>query len=273
MATLSVPPSEHEQTPRAMHLGGVFFWGAVLLLIVGIVAYLVIGFGLDHFTDADAARVLERQKILSDRVTEDNKYLQDKPSWFKKDAGLVRVPIDEAMAMTLPVLQANKPHPAYPISQSPPQNAGAPTSPDKGAAPGAAAGPGKTNDINPSASNPTVGQSSPAPAAPSTTPAPATAASNAPAAPSPSPTVAPAATNNANNPGKPPIPGTQAQPSAPPVETNTSGAVPSAAPGAQAAPLTHPPGQPTPTGTASPASGSTPTPNPQEPGASPAGTP
>lgn len=272
MATLSVPPSEQEQLPRATALGGIFFWGAVLLLVTGIVTYVVIGVGLDNFTDADATRVLERQKILQDRVTDDNKYLHDKPGWFKKDAGLVRVPIDEAMAMTLPVLQATKPHPAYPIAQSPPQNSGAPTSPDKGPTPGAAAGPGKTNDINPSASNPTVGQASPAPAPVSTTPAPATDASNAPAAaPKPAPTAAPAATNNSSNPGNPPIPGSQAQPSAAPVETNTSGMVPTATPatGAQAAPLT----QPTPAATASPASTGTPTPNPQEPGASPAGTP
>ena len=238
MATLSVPPSEHEQAPRATALGGVFFWGAMLLLIMGIVAYLVIGFGIDHFTDADAARVLERQKILQDRVTEDYKYLHDKPSWFKKDAGLVRVPIDEAMAMTLPVLQASKPHPAYPIAQSPPQNASAPTSPDKGQT--APPPPGKTNDNAPAASNPTVGQ----------------------------PALGPG--NNSNNPGNPPVPGTQLQPPAPPAQTNTSGAVPAASPAAQAAPLINPPA---PAATVSPAAAATPTPNPQSPGASPAGTP
>ena len=114
MATLSVPPpDQREQTPpRLTAYGSVFFWGAALLLIVGLLAYVIIGFGVDHFTDAEATRVLERQKILADRNTEDTKYLHDKPGWFKKEAGLVRVPIDEAMAMTLPVLQAAKPHPA-----------------------------------------------------------------------------------------------------------------------------------------------------------------
>ena len=320
MATLSVPPTEPRgQTLRPTAFGGIFGWGAVLLLLVGILAYVFIVWGgVDHFTDADATRVLERQKILQDRVTEDYKYLHDAPSYFKKDAGLVRVPIDEAMKMTLADLQKIKPHPAYPISQSPPQNAGAPTSPDKGAGQDIKT-PGKTNDNNPTASNPTVGQPSPAPVAPSTTPAPATSASNAPASPAPAakatepaptpatspvptampsattaptatvpptPTPAPtntpytsagpAATNNANNPGNPPIPGTQAQPSAPPMETNTSGVVtPTPAPSAadtKPEPLTNPAAAAT-SATPAPAAGSTPTPNPQEPGASPAGTP
>ncbi len=256
MATLSAPPPEQRaQTLRSTAFGAIFGWGAVLLLLVGILAYVFIVWGgLDHFTDADAARVLERQKILQDRVTEDQKYLHDAPSYFKKDAGLIRVPIDEAMKITLADLQKIKPHAAYPIAQSPPQNSGAPTSPDKGAGQDLKT-PGKTNDNNPDASNPTVGQSSPAPA-PVATPAPATSASNAPASPAPAPSApattpapaannaptpvptntpytsaGPAANNNADNPGKPPIPGTQAQPSAPPVETNTSGALaPSATP-------------------------------------------
>ena len=312
MAILSVPPTEREQPPRLLALGSVFFWGAALLLIVGLLTALVIGWGgEDHFTDADAARVLERQKILQDRVTEDYKYLHDKPSWFKKDAGLVRVPIDEAMAMTLTALQTAKPHPAYPIAQSPPQNSGAPTSPDKGAGQDAKTA-GKTNDNNPPASNPTVGQPSPAPVV-AQTPAPATAASNAPAAtplpvpapasvsapaaaPVPTPSAAPAvnvtptpaatatpytsagptANNNANNPGTPPIPGKEAQPAAPPAATNTSGPVATATPaasGAQPAPLTNPPAQPTPEVTASPASAATPIPNQPTPGITPASTP
>ena len=282
MATLSVPPPEREQTLRSTAFSGVFFWGAFGLLLVGLLAYvLIVWIGVDHFTDADAARVLERQKILQDRVTEDYKYLHDKPSYFKKEAGLVRVPIDEAMRMTLADLQKIKPHPAYPIAQSPPQNSSAPTSPDKGAGQNIKT-PGKTNGNAPAASNPTVGQASPAPVAPSTTPAPVTAASNAAPAASAAPSPTPAASNNANNPGNPPVPGAQAQPPAPAAETNTSGTVvpatpvtpPAAAPGAQAAPLTNPPAQPTPEATATPASStSTPTPNPQAPGASPAGTP
>lgn len=262
MATLSVPPPEREQTLRSTAFSGVFFWGAFGLLLVGLLAYvLIVWVGVDHFTDADAARVLERQKILQDRVTEDYKYLHDKPSYFKKEAGLVRVPIDEAMRMTLKDLQKIKPHAAYPIAQSPPQNSSAPTSPDKGAGQDIKT-PGKTNENAPAASNPTVGQASPAPVAPG--------------APAPAPV------NNASNPGTAPVPGTQAQPSAPAAQTNTSGTVvpatpvtpPAAAPGAQAAPLISPPAQPTPETTATPAaSTSTPTPNPPAPGASPAGTP
>ena len=50
-------------------------------------------------------------------MTEDYKYLHDAPGLVQaKDKGLVRVPIDEAMRMTLPLLQADKPHAAYPIA-------------------------------------------------------------------------------------------------------------------------------------------------------------
>ncbi len=236
---------------------------AVVLLLVGALAWFVFGIGTGDFVDSDAKRMLERQKILADRNTEDAKLLHDPASWLAKDKGIVRVPMDRAVEMTIADLQkvqrAEQPHPAYPLKQSPPQPANAPTSPDKGA--------GATDaTVAPAASNPTVGQPSPAPVT-APTPAPATSASNAPAAPtpaapasapSPSPaaTAVPAATpqgvaapspdNNANNPGNPPIPGTSVQPAAPTPATAA---------------------------TAAPATGSKPEPLMTTPGAGPAGTP
>lgn len=283
---LSPVTTEHPSAPATPPATG---WGlfrgatvvAVVLLLVGALAWFVFGIGTGNFVDSDAKRVLERQKILADRNTEDTKLLHDPASWLAKDKGIVRVPIDRAVEMTIPDLQKVQPHPAYPLTQSPPQPANAPTSPDKGAGATTAA-------VAPSASNPTVGQPSPAPVT-AATPAPATSASNAPAAPAnppaapaasapaPAPSAVPAATpmgvpapspdNNANNPGNPPVPGTSAQPAAP-------APAPTAAPatGAKPEPLTPPP---TPTGTATPAASeaTTPTPSVTTPGASPAGTP
>lgn len=301
MALLPVTESEHaHSSPTAKT--AVSAWSllrgalvvAILLLLVGALAWFVFGIGTGNFVDSDAKRVVERQKILADRNTEDAKLLHDPASWLAKDKGIVRVPIDRAVEMTIPELQKVEPHPAYPLKQSPPQPANAPTSPDKGADTANAAN-------NPSASNPTVGQPSPAPVVSAPTPAPATSASNAPAAPTPAapapsaapvapatPAPTPAATavpaatpmgvpapspdNNANNPGNPPVPGTSVQPAAP-----MPNPAPTAAPatGAQPEPLTAPPAQPTPTGTTTPAAAeaTTPTPSVTTPGASPAGTP
>ena len=287
MATVShtSPPTEPRTAPGPLQTAGQFTLGVLLLAAIGLLGWLIFGSLADNFKSADATRADERRKILADRQTDDYKYLHDQPSWFAKDKKLVRVPIEEAMRMTLPELQANKPHAAYPIDTPPPDN-GAPTSPDKGVGslPGV--------NTNPTASNPTVGHPvpmpvpNPTPSQPASaksqtesTPAP-TAASPTPAAAVPMPALMPTATpmpnasaaptaappgNNDSNPGSAPIPGKEAQPVATPVPQ------PTVAPAAQDTPAATP----APAASASPANapGSTPTPGPNEPGAIPAGTP
>ena len=264
--------------PR-FHSGKAFFWGVVLILGVGFLAWLLVGyFGTDSFENLDQKRVKEREAILDKRKTEDGHYLNDPPSYFDKGKGKIRVPIDEAMQMVLPVLAANKPHAAYPLSQSPPQPAAAPSSPDKGA------GSPKDGNINPPSSNPTVGQPSPA-AAQSPTPAPRGEAAppppaNAPGASAtpqvgeaathtPAPTPAPAATNNALNPGDS-ARGAHPQPSPSPrgnTETDSGNPTPS---GAQPQPMTSPAAQASPSTTTSQ---DTPSPKSDAPGATPGATP
>ena len=292
MATVShtPPPTEPRATaPGPLQTAGQFTLGELLLVAIGLLGWLIFGSLADNFKSADATRADERRKILADRQTEDYKYLHDQPSWFAKDKKLVRVPIEEAMRMTLPELQANKPHAAYPIA-TPPGDNGAPTSPDKGV--------GSTPGVNtnPTASNPTVGHPVPTPGpnptaltvAPTAAPTPAaatpapTAAAPTPAAAVPTPVPMPTATpvpsasaeptaaatpaNNNSNPGSAPIPGKEAQPMPTPVPEPTvnpaaaqSSPTPAAAPAASASPANAP--------------GATPTPGPNEPGANPAGTP
>ena len=284
MATVShtPPPTEPRATaPGPLQTAGQFTLGVLLLVAIGLLGWLIFGSLADNFKSADATRADERRKILADRVTEDYKYLHDQPSWFAKDKKLVRVPIEEAMRLTLPELQANKPHAAYPIA-TPPGDNGAPTSPDKGA--------GSTQGVNtnPTASNPTVGHPvptpvpNPTPSQPATaksqtesTPAPTgasptpTAAVPAPVAmptatPMPSASAAPAAAapaNNDSNPGSAPIPGKEAQPMPTPVPQPT------------VAPAPQDISSPAPAASASPANAPGSTPGPPEPGASPAGTP
>ena len=281
MATVShtPPPTEPRATaPGPLQTAGQFTLGVLLLVAIGLLGWLIFGSLADNFKSADATRADERRKILADRQTEDYKYLHDQPSWFAKDKKLVRVPIEEAMRLTLPELRANKPHAAYPIA-TPPGDNGAPTSPDKGA------GSTQGANTNPTASNPTVGHPEPTPVPNPTPSQPATAKSQtestpAPAAAAPAPVSMPTATpmpsasaaptpappgNNDSNPGSAPIPGKEAQPMPTPVPQ------PTVAPAAQDAPAAAP----APAASASPANapGSTPTPGPNEPGASPAGTP
>ncbi len=290
VTTVAASDTPREPLPRPepprFHSGKTFFWGIVLILAVGFLAWLLIGYwGTGNFEDLDQKRVKERQDILQKRNAEDAKLLNDPPSYLDKTKGQIRVPLNEAMAMTLKALTAdkpeNKPHAAYPTTgEHVPAPAAAPTSPDKGA------GSPKDGNINPSASNPTLPQASPAagqsptPVPPSTTstpppvnaPAPsATPAVGTAATGTPAPTAPPAATNNALNPGNPPPPGAQPQPS-PPAPGNTE-TTPNASPaptGAQPPPLTSP----TPPPTAPTASSeTTPSPNPPPPGAAPGGTP
>lgn len=260
MALLPVtePEHAHPATPAQAPAttGWELFRGAlvvaIVLLLVGALAWLVFGYSTGSFVDSDAKRVVERQKILADRNAEDAKLLHDPASFLAKDKGIVRVPIERAIEMTIPELQKIEPHPAYPLKQSPPQPANAPTSPDKGA--------GAGNAINPPASNPTVGQPSPAPAAAVSSPTPAPATSASSPVPTPAPTVA-------STPAPTPTPTVAPAPTPLPV----------AAPAVDSKhePLTAPPGQPTPTAAAAPATSdtTTPTPAPTAPVASPAGTP
>ena len=288
------------QSVWTMFWSGIGF--ALILLIVGLVSLWYFSSKEDSFVDPDAKRVEYRTKVLADRVSEDDKYLKDQPGWFDQKKGLVRVPIQEAVTMTIPQLQAEKPHPAYPLTQSPPQPAAAPTGPAK-----AGNVPAGNNAVNPPASNPTVGQPSPAPVAAAPAPQPAVAKSSpvpvAPAAPgatastpapapattgpTPTPPPAPGTTpfptqtpntstealpnNNANNPGNPPIPGATAQSAQTPAPAPTAAATATPS-GGTAEPKANPAVQPSPVGNAESA-GSTPTPAPQEPGATPGGTP
>lgn len=274
--TVNEPPPVRPEGPR-WHSGKAFFWGIVLILTAGILAWLLIGyFGTGTFEDLDQKRVKERQEILKKRIDEDYKLLNDPPSYLDKEKGKIRVPLGDAMQMTMADLQKSRPRAAYPLSQSPPQPAAAPTSPDKGV------GSPKDGNINPSASNPTLNQASPAPAAQQapTPVAPAQAATPPPtdgsAAPgaaatpqvgtaatgTPAPTAAPAAGNNALNPGPAPGPGAQAQPSPkPPANAETDSASPTPS-GAQPQPPTKQTPRP-----------DSPTENQQQPGATPGGTP
>ncbi len=161
----SSPAYVREERTRPAHIGQVFFLGVLMLLFVGYLAYCVVSWGARHFQTTDEKRVLERQKILADRNAEDYKLLHDAPSWFKKDKGAVRVPINQAMELTIADLSKIKPHATdIPVTAQAPN--AAPQAPDKGAA-----SPTGNQQVNPSASQPTSLSPTPPPA-PAPSPAP-----------------------------------------------------------------------------------------------------
>lgn len=282
MATTTAPQAVNEPPPvrpdgPRWHSGSAFFWGIVLILTAGILAWLLIGyFGTSTFEDLDQKRVKERQEILKKRIDEDYKLLNEPPSYLDKEKGKIRVPLADAMKLAMSDLQKSRPRSAYPATgEHAPQPAAAPTSPDKGAA------SPKNGSINPSASNPTLNQASPAPAAQQapTPVAPAQAATpppaNGPGAPgaatpqvgeaatgTPAPTPTPGTSNNALNPGPAPGPGAQPQPSPkPPGNTETDNASPTPSGAQPQAPTKQTPRP------------DSPTKDQQQPGATPGGTP
>jgi hypothetical protein len=208
---------EQPATRRRAVGGWTFVWGVVLLLVAGYVTYLFLTIGAGSFETADSKRVAEREKILADRLADDQKVLHGEPSWFNKDKGLVRIPIERAMKMTVTELSQIQPHPAYPISQSPPQPASA-LSAYGTLAPGKAS---KGTATLPAGAQP-AGSPAPATAAPSAVPA---ASSPAAAAPAPASSPAPAPVIVA-----PPTPGVVPVPSATPAAAVAASPAESVAP-------------------------------------------
>lgn len=169
--------------PRSpLVVGRAYFLAIILVIFVGYLTYCAFNFGMTRFETADEKRVKEREKILSDRLSDDAKWLHDAPGWFNKEKGLVRVPIDEAMRMTATELASATPHPADLIAANPGQPSGAPPSP---VTPPNSAVPA----LPPGASAPAA---APTPAAGTTVPLPGSNSTPAPAAPSPA-TIAPIA--------------------------------------------------------------------------------
>lgn len=240
----SSPTYVREERTRPALIGWVFFFGVVMLLFVGLLAYNLVSWGTKHFQTTDEKRVLERQKILADRNMEDYKLLHDAPSWFKKDKQLVRVPISQAMALTIVDLSKIRPHVTdIPVTAQAPN--AAPQAPDKGVA-----SPTGTQQANPPSSQP-----------PSLAPTP-------PPAPAPTPDASgtPAGALDRGTAGPGTAPGGSVLPAATPTPPPAPAASPSGAkvvPGNTPQPATAP----------SPAINAAPGLDQSKPGATPGGTP
>lgn len=187
-------------------------WIGVLLLFAffGLVALVVVG-ASPRGTNYEKKRAKARNEKLQAMHDQTTNALTTY-GWVDKTKGVVRIPINDAMKLTVAELSQKKPAPANPIAtpeaQSPASpSATAPTTASPAPSPSATAtgtpkptsitGPNSENRNQPAAA------SNPPPAPPGTQPGPSTApAASPPSAPA-KPAVTPSATPSPSAPGIP----------------------------------------------------------------------
>jgi hypothetical protein len=165
--------TQHNRVTTPMIITGL----VMILLFLGLVILLVAQ--REHVQTYDETRKEHRLKNLADLNGENEKVLAQY-HWVDKAKGVVGIPIDRAMNLVLTELQANRPHPAGPITSTSPA-----------ASPSPAAGAGATPAVGGQPQS--QGQQAPAtggqPAAPASSPA---GTPPGPAVPSNQPTASPA---------------------------------------------------------------------------------
>jgi hypothetical protein len=109
---------EHQQKPKNSTL--MVVTALLMLLVFGGFAILLNWQG-QSIPDVEAAKAEVRLKTLADLNT-DNQRILTQYRWIDKSKGVVGIPIDRAMELVLPELQAIKPHPAGPVNPPAPPN-------------------------------------------------------------------------------------------------------------------------------------------------------
>jgi hypothetical protein len=132
-------------------------WGYIMLTIFVVFVILFIGRPAIAFESSGVIREKERIKIREEVLAAAKKELNEGPAWISKEKGTIRLPINEAMALTVERLKIKKPRAANPIETP----AAAPAAPAPATAPAAPA------------PNAAATPAPPAPAAPAPAPSPA----------------------------------------------------------------------------------------------------
>lgn len=109
--------SQHHNEPATQRRtrGWVFVWSMGLILLFGFLLWLVLVIAKPSFQDAWEQRAQERYKTLNEVMEADKKALSAPPSWLDPQKKTVRLPIDQAMAITVKELHSQTPHVADPI--------------------------------------------------------------------------------------------------------------------------------------------------------------
>lgn len=107
-------PEDTVPGPRPVTAGRYLLVTALLLLFGGMV-WMWVGFGASNFKDVDAQRADQRYKIHDDVIQTEQKAQNGPPSILSKEQGKIRLPLNDAINLTLRDINANKPHAAYPV--------------------------------------------------------------------------------------------------------------------------------------------------------------
>ena len=105
--------------PRPVTMGRYLLITALFLLFGGLV-WMWVGFGASSFKDVDAQRAEQRYKIHDDVIQSAQKAQSEPPSILNKEQGKIRLPLQDAINLTLHDINANKPHAAYPVQVTDP---------------------------------------------------------------------------------------------------------------------------------------------------------
>ena len=122
MSNLTAPTDTDapvQAVPRGFTTGRYLLVTALLLLFGGLI-WMVTAFGSRSFKDVDAQRADQRYKIYDDVLQSNQKTLNDPPSVLNKEQGKIRLPLGDAINLTLRDINANKPHAAYPVQPTNP---------------------------------------------------------------------------------------------------------------------------------------------------------
>jgi len=115
-------------------------WGYILLTIFIVFVMIFIGFPAQDFENSGIAREKERIKIREEVLAAAKKEQSEGPTWISKEKGTIRLPINEAMALTVDRLKIKKPRAANPI-ETPAAAPAAPAAAPVATTPNAAATP------------------------------------------------------------------------------------------------------------------------------------
>lgn len=115
------PATTTGAAPREKSIWPMFAGAMLLFVLFGAVVLWMLGTADREAISEEAQRAKQRQEILA-QVQQENKDLLSGYGWVDRELGIVRIPLDEAMALAVTRLQG-EPRPAYPIDPTIPLGA------------------------------------------------------------------------------------------------------------------------------------------------------
>ena len=110
----------HSTAPREKSIWPMFAGAFALFALFALAVQWMLASGDPASYDEEAIRAKERYEILA-RIEEENKALTTGYAWADQAKGLVRLPLDRAMEVTVAKLAAQgEPRPSYPVDPNVP---------------------------------------------------------------------------------------------------------------------------------------------------------